>query len=276
MNPPRVGVWGPRRSTRTGRGDAVILATLLTLGNLLCGVAALVFCAVRPQEGGLVAGWLILLGLVFDGADGWAARWRGGGSPFGAQIDALADMVTFGAAPPVVCCAVLFSRTAEAGALQWGHTALLAAVGLYVCAGAARLARYVVNVGDARAPQTFEGLPTPGAAASVAAVLLWLIEPASATAWAPASCIALMTGLLVVLGLLMVSTLPYSHEANALGSIRSALPLVVVLVAAALISLWSWRAALVLTAAMYVVSGPTRALLGGRRRARVVPIRSRV
>ncbi len=84
-----------------------ILPTLLTLGNGLCGFAAIA-CASKigpnspPKEMNdyfLLSACLILGGMVFDALDGYAARLSKSASDFGGQLDSLCDAITFGAAP---------------------------------------------------------------------------------------------------------------------------------------------------------------------------------
>ena len=68
------------------------IPSILTLANLVCGF--LVFLI--DIDYGI---WLILLGALFDVFDGAVARWLNAQSKFGAELDSLADMVTFGIAP---------------------------------------------------------------------------------------------------------------------------------------------------------------------------------
>lgn len=90
-----------------------VFPTLLTLGNLVCGFFAIVIAARvdRPTEMDfntwnimdaqnlMHSGWLIFLAMVFDGLDGYVARLSKTASDFGAQLDSLCDVVTFGIAP---------------------------------------------------------------------------------------------------------------------------------------------------------------------------------
>ena len=88
------------------RGTAII-PNLITVGNAVCGFVALSLIAgMRIDEAGVEnpenlakAAWFILLGMVFDVFDGRVARMTGGTSSLGAQLDSLADLVTFGIAP---------------------------------------------------------------------------------------------------------------------------------------------------------------------------------
>lgn len=72
------------------------LPDLLTTANLCCGVGSILLAS----QGQLtLACWLVFAAAVFDVFDGLAARALGGGSPLGAQLDSLADLVSFGVAP---------------------------------------------------------------------------------------------------------------------------------------------------------------------------------
>src|SRR5580698_6435150 len=95
------------RPTRT----FAILPTMFTLGNLVCGFFAIVIASRvgTPQspEGNLItdpsdcmfSAWLIFLAMVFDALDGYVARLAKSSSEFGAELDSLCDMVSFGIAP---------------------------------------------------------------------------------------------------------------------------------------------------------------------------------
>ena len=77
----------------------VLFPNLITIGNGICGFAALALIAKakwEPEVAALDSGqlaifatasWLVLLGMVFDVFDGKVARLVGGGSPFGAMLD---------------------------------------------------------------------------------------------------------------------------------------------------------------------------------------------
>src|SRR5262249_35897720 len=96
----------------TPGGDAptvkkiAIIPTLLTLGNGVCGFAA-ILCASRIPAGASVgadpnfalAGWLIIAAMLFDGLDGYVARLSRTASKFGGELDSLCDAISFGVAP---------------------------------------------------------------------------------------------------------------------------------------------------------------------------------
>jgi CDP-diacylglycerol--serine O-phosphatidyltransferase len=125
------------------------LPDLLTTANLCCGVASILLAS----QGQLtIACWLIFLAALFDVFDGLAARALGGGTPLGAQLDSLADMVSFGVAPAYAVW-VLSAPVPRTDLLLVG-----AAVACICIASAWRLAKFNV---DTRQSTGFLGLATP-------------------------------------------------------------------------------------------------------------------
>lgn len=131
------------------------LPNILTLSNLACGLAAAVLAA-----GGAplhTCFWLLAAAAFFDFTDGAAARLLGQYSPLGVQLDSLADMVSFGAAPSAIMMAVYDASPAALrcpDAAVWG----MAAIALL---SALRLARFNI---DEQQHTEFIGLPTPACA----------------------------------------------------------------------------------------------------------------
>jgi len=151
---------------------------LLTTANLACGVGSILLAS----QGQLTwACWLVFAGAVFDVFDGLAARALGGGTPLGAQLDSLADMVTFGVAPGMLLYSLPFlssssmltnggsfylsdlyiaKETMNSGMRELRPHHLLvwiAAILIPVCS-AWRLAKFNL---DTRQTSGFLGLPTP-------------------------------------------------------------------------------------------------------------------
>jgi CDP-diacylglycerol---serine O-phosphatidyltransferase len=75
------------------------LPNLLTAGNLLCGIVAIVFTLQGRLD---LAVYLLLLGMFFDFLDGFVARLLQQQGELGKQLDSLADMVSFGVAPGII------------------------------------------------------------------------------------------------------------------------------------------------------------------------------
>ena len=131
------------------------LPNIITCCNLLCGCLA-VFFGLNGQVG--TASLYIILGAVFDFFDGMSARALHISGPIGKELDSLADMVTFGVAPSVLCYQILMSYAMEVNWLP-----LLAFI--MAAFSALRLAKFNC---DERQTLSFIGLPTPANA------LLWI------------------------------------------------------------------------------------------------------
>jgi CDP-diacylglycerol--serine O-phosphatidyltransferase len=147
---------------RTRRG-IYLLPNLLTTCCLFGGFYAIV-AAIDGNFGR--AAFAIFVAMIFDGLDGRVARLMGTETAFGKEFDSLADMVAFGVAPAIVCYQWGVARIAEYGA-AWGRFGWIAAF-FFAAAAGMRLARFNARsaIQDKR---YFEGLPSPSAAAVVAA-----------------------------------------------------------------------------------------------------------
>src|SRR5438093_11789909 len=167
----------PRRRIR----PVAVLPTLFTLGNLWCGFFAIVVAArvARPSsdvpyigddlENCAIAAGLIVLAMLFDALDGYVARLAKSPSDFGAQLDSLADLVTFGVAP-----AYLLVKMCPYVTL-WNKQAVWIIGCAFLTCVALRLARFNVEASDDDNHREFTGLPSPAGAAAVAsyAFLFW-------------------------------------------------------------------------------------------------------
>jgi CDP-diacylglycerol---serine O-phosphatidyltransferase len=155
-----------------------MIANLLTLGNAVCGFIAIALIASGGPPGDVLplqikwAAWLIFLGMVFDMLDGRVARSTGTTSELGAQLDTLADMVTFGAAPAIIVLQMHRLPAPWPGHLpDWILWCLCTA---YFLGAVLRLARFTVeNVPDESAHMCFKGIPSPGAAGMVASLTVF-------------------------------------------------------------------------------------------------------
>jgi CDP-diacylglycerol--serine O-phosphatidyltransferase len=139
--------------------------------------------------------------------DGRLARLTGTSSAFGMQLDSLADIVSFGVAPAHLAVSWSLSPILSA-TLPFSVTWLVAF--LYVAACAVRLARFNVQSSAPSESPGFHmiGLPSPVAALTVTTLVMTTYElpwPFLAHLHHP----AIVLGLLLVLGLLMVSRLPF-------------------------------------------------------------------
>ena len=152
-----------------------VFPTLLTLGNLICGFFAIVVAAriekpmpivsgvdIVDTDNVMLSGWLIFVAMVFDGLDGYVARLARTSSDFGAQLDSLCDVVSFGVAPGFLLVKMCPQFTLVHNQAVWIIAAAFAA-----CA-ALRLARFNVETSDDDDHLYFSGLPSPAAAAVIA------------------------------------------------------------------------------------------------------------
>lgn len=130
----------------------VTLPSMFTAANLGCGFAS-VLLAFRDHH--MLAAAMVAFSIIFDILDGAVARLVGATSPFGMQLDSMADLISFGVAP-----AVLIHTWALK---QWPVLAWLFAFFWLGCA-AFRLARFNVTIDPLADKRYFIGLPSPGAA----------------------------------------------------------------------------------------------------------------
>jgi CDP-diacylglycerol--serine O-phosphatidyltransferase len=136
------------------------LPCMFTLASLFCGFYAIVSAINSEFKTAAIA---ILIASVFDALDGRVARMTHSTSQFGAELDSLCDMVSFGVSPAVL--AFLWALH------PYGRYGWLAAF-LYVAMTSLRLARF--NAQDAASEsKNFVGLPCPAAAAMISASVLF-------------------------------------------------------------------------------------------------------
>ncbi len=148
---------------RPRRKGIYLLPNLFTTGCLFGGFFAVVAAIDNHFE---KAGIAIFIAMLCDTLDGRTARLTGTESAFGKEYDSLADMVAFGVAPAIVAYQWGVVRITEYGH-SWGRFGWLACF-FYAAAAALRLARFNARAASAD-KNYFEGLPSPSAAAIVAA-----------------------------------------------------------------------------------------------------------
>ncbi|MAG54813.1 MAG: CDP-diacylglycerol--serine O-phosphatidyltransferase [Planctomycetes bacterium] len=216
---------------RRGARAVEMVPTLVTLGNLFSGFLAIAYLtdsmtvvddSVRI---GLIekAAGLIFLAMFFDAVDGWVARKMGSSSDFGAQVDSICDAVSFGAAP-----ALLFKVMCEAEPNGIGGKSALVLAVLFLACAVLRLARFNLETeADESSHQSFEGLPTPAAAAVIASLAYANVEldRGLANSWIKDG----LPYLMPFVAFLMVSRFPYVHAASFLLK-RKSFPMLIALV----------------------------------------------
>jgi CDP-diacylglycerol---serine O-phosphatidyltransferase len=189
-----------RRGIRRG---VSLLPSLFTLANLFCGWSCIVYSLHHQLD---TAAVFIGVAMVLDMLDGRIARMTGTSSEFGVQLDSLVDLISFGMAPAVLA---YDWGLAPLGRIGW-------AVGfLFVTGAALRLARF--NLQQAHTDKRyFVGLPSPAAAAIVAATVFYASDRAATNSlgwivylvdvnFTPFIAVAIV----VVPALLMVSTIRF-------------------------------------------------------------------
>jgi CDP-diacylglycerol--serine O-phosphatidyltransferase len=133
-------------------------ADLITLGNAAAGTASILLAMTYVASGdGAAMAWalgLLPLALVLDVLDGHVARWRHKSSALGADLDSLADIVSFGVAPAAVAFALGMRGLLDGAVLVY-----------FVGCGISRLARFNVTAaelsGASGKVRYYEGTPIP-------------------------------------------------------------------------------------------------------------------
>lgn len=281
---------GPKRPLLS----VALLPSAATLGNLTCGLMAILCCLLAMRaayfDGGskthnahllawfptyiAVGAYLVVLAMVFDALDGRLARIARHTTEFGAQLDSIADIVSFGIAPVLLLLTLLLPLAVPAegepavNKLEW-RVGLIGAL-VYVSCAAIRLARYnAENIEEEAAQPKFRGLPVPGAAAGLVALLVLhedlVLEQAFLFGIDWAGVVRRSTGIAAfLLGILMVSRLDYVHVVNAYVRREQPLTHLVWLVILVGIGIFSPQILLAVLATAYVLSGLILRLTRGR------------
>jgi CDP-diacylglycerol--serine O-phosphatidyltransferase len=240
--------------TRQIRRGASILPSLFTTGNLFLGF----WSVVKSIDGHFAEAALMIGGAaVLDMLDGRIARLTGTQSEFGAELDSLADAVSFGVAPAILAYVWALALVPRAG---WP------AAFLFLVCGVMRLARFNVQrqIVDAR---FFVGLPIPAGAAQIAAIVFVLPEPPADPLRA-----TLVLALVVVLAFLMVSTFRYrSGKGIDLRRRRSYMTVLGIAILFLLIAAHP-EASLLAVTSLYTASGPAAWAFGLLRRRKDPPL----
>jgi CDP-diacylglycerol--serine O-phosphatidyltransferase len=227
---------------------------MFTLGNLVCGFFAIVVAArvsaptlpaeinaadlenpavavadspaARPSllpkaspedlHNVMFSACLIFIAMLFDALDGHVARLSRTSSDFGAELDSLCDVVSFGVAP-----GFLLVKICPRFAFLHKEAVWIIAASFAACA-ALRLARFNVETSEEDDHLHFSGLPSPAAAGTIAgfAIIFYTLmgksgltpPPFAETIYAALQTVLPFYAILVAL--LMVSRVPYPHVVN--------------------------------------------------------------
>ena len=278
----------PRRRRRLAA--VAMFPTMLTLGNLIFGFAAIYQCGLEMRDIGRnvtpaarktlesvffearapsylsVAVWMLVAAAICDALDGRVARLTKRASKFGEQLDSLADVVSFGVAPGLMMVTLMRREIEQMGYAPFGITQfyrLVVFVGvIYACCAALRLARFNVETSpEESAHHGFKGLPSPGAAGAVISVILLHDHLDHAEMWPRVAGVLTRAYPLLTLAiaLLMVSRIPYTHAVSSFFRRRPIGHVVLLLLLLPLLIVYS-ELTLFFLAWAFVLSGPIRAL----------------
>jgi len=178
-----------------------VLPNLFTVSSILLGFYAMTLCAgdASPEQLNRAA-LAIFFAIFFDAFDGRVARMTRTQSEFGVELDSLADVISFGAAP-----ALLVFKWALA---PLGFAGFFVAFAFAAC-GALRLARFNVlaHRGDKASHRFFVGLPIPLAAGCIVSLVIAHYR-AFGSVTEPATRVPVAV-VVALLSFLMVSTIRY-------------------------------------------------------------------
>ena len=192
-----------RRPRRRLREQSInrLIPNMFTILALCAGLTAIRFAVDEKWDAAVIA--LVAAG-IFDGLDGRIARLLGGSTKFGAELDSLSDVISFGVAPAVTL--YLWSLK---GASNLGWTVAL----LFAVCCALRLARFNTKLDEVDpmpwAGQFFTGVPAPAGAGLALLPIMLSFELGDTVFRHP----ALVAPVMLVVAGLMVSKLPiYSFK----------------------------------------------------------------
>ena len=146
------------------------IPNMFTAASLLLGFASII----TSQTGNIEqAAWMIVWCGILDVMDGLSARLLNATSPFGAEFDSMADLVSFGVAPAILMLnAVMYLNDIDRYSIEFW--VLSVSVSAFVLAGALRLARY--NLSSAKPTKGwFSGIPITAAGAGLTATAVILL-----------------------------------------------------------------------------------------------------
>ena len=265
-----------------------ILPSLITLMNGLCGFTAIIFASRgldtmwRPNllprvnlSFFALAGYMIFLGMIADVLDGHIARISKSSSSFGAQVDSLCDVISFGVAP-----AFLMLKLVEVHSQQlyfendryaqlFGRLVYLIAI-IYAMCAVIRLARFnVENKEDDASHLSFAGLPSPPAAGMIVSLVIFqqdflpkIMERSDRsfhifqmiTVWA----LPIIT---LIAGLLMITRIPYPHVVSRILRGKKRFSTFLLVVFTLLLVIWNIQIAMVLGFFIFMFYGLIRWLV---------------
>ncbi|MFA6174295.1 MAG: phosphatidylcholine/phosphatidylserine synthase [Kiritimatiellales bacterium] len=239
--------------------------SLITLCNAFCGFASIVYAItsyVRGEPIPQACIWLLLGAMIFDTLDGLAARMLHAKSLHGANLDSLADAISFGAAPAVAIF-VFIRRNCPTGSTT--AVLLVWAVALfYLACTLWRLARYnALAFTGKKDDGCFMGLPSPAGASMIYSAGLFIPR----LDLGPHLFFYFLLGYAFLTSLLMVSDVPYPHARRCVSGEPRVLSFVFVCVVLGSILVFGVTA-MVIWAYIYFLIAPLAELLVKKRAGR--------
>jgi CDP-diacylglycerol--serine O-phosphatidyltransferase len=258
-----------------------ILPSLVTLMNGLCGFASILLASQGPDmvwrplllpktniSYFALAGYMIFLGMIADVLDGHLARISKSTSSFGAQLDSLCDVISFGVAPAFLMLKMVqahlqyFHFVNNQPAALSGRVVFLIAI-LYVMCAVIRLARFNVETSAEDDHLSFAGLPSPPAAGTIVSLVIfqqdllpkitkWPVEFINASGFAAVWALPVIT---LMAGILMVTRIPYPHIVNRLLRGKKQFSTFLLVVFTVLLIIWNIQLAMALGFCVFVVYG---------------------
>lgn len=213
-----------------------VVPNAVTLGSMFCGFLTTIYAATGRFDKAAIA---IALAILLDGLDGRVARGLNACTKFGVEFDSFADLISFGVAPALLMYYWCFQSMAD----EFGVLVTF----IYALCAASRLARF--NISDSSL-KSFTGMPTPAAAALVAAIINFHPAPMSSQS-------ALIGGAVVMLGLAYLMVCRIEFLSIKLLTIRG-MRMRVRIAIGALIALTWYNSGIgfIVLAAGYALSGP--------------------
>ncbi|MCL2193329.1 MAG: phosphatidylcholine/phosphatidylserine synthase [Treponema sp.] len=277
-----LGARSPRRKRRRLKHIAV-LPSLVTLLNGMAGFTA-IFLASRgvgtawelellPETNisfFALAGYMIFLGMIADMLDGHIARISKSTSSFGAQLDSLCDVITFGVAPAFLMLQLVEAHShyltfpSHEFALISERVVYLIAI-VYVMCAIIRLARFNVENKSDDPHLGFVGLPSPPAAGIIVSIVVFHQDfLPRVSRWAAdidgftVSIIWILPFVTLLAGLLMVTRIPYPHVINRILRGKKRLPSFLLILFVLPLMIWNIQLAMALGFCIFVLYGVIR------------------
>jgi len=278
-NEEKIALKGRRKRRRLKY--IAILPSLVTLMNGVCGFASILLASQGPDmvwrplllpktniSYFALAGYMIFLGMIADVLDGHLARISNSTSSFGAQLDSLCDVITFGVAPAFLMLKLVqahlhyFQFVNNQPAALSGRVVFLIAI-LYVMCAIIRLARFNVETSAEDSHLSFAGLPSPPAAGTIVSLVIfqqdllpkitkWPVEFINASGFVAVWALPVIT---LMAGILMVTRIPYPHIVNRVLRGKKQFSTFLLVVFTVLLIIWNIQLAMALGFCVFVVYG---------------------